>query len=193
MSTGIIQNFKPVNWEYYNVTGTYSGGVDQEKARGYGTFTGEGANAEWRLEGEWEDNCMRRGEMKMGGLYAGKRYVGEFDGDGRFRGSGKLSWVHRGWLWNGERHFDGEWERLGYALGGTAEECDGAVFRVAFEGGGGAFWHEMERAFDEKQSYRRDSNTGGTSISNLIGGVVTGASWTLLPVSPPTHRSHSAR
>jgi hypothetical protein len=164
MSTGVIQNFEPNNFSHLGLIGTFSGWVDHErKARGHGVLTGQGEYAGWRLEGEWEDRRICRGEIRMGGRYlAGWRYVGEFDECGR----GELSLP-------GGRRFDGEWEG-GCARRGTAEESDGTVYRVAFEGSYGAHWFVMERAFDGKQSFRD-------------GDRVTGASWGLLPVrsTPP--------
>ena len=72
MSTGVIRDFKPANFAYLGLSGTFSGGVDHRgKARGHGVLTGEGEHAGWRLEGEWEDTRMRRGEVRMGGGYAG--------------------------------------------------------------------------------------------------------------------------
>jgi hypothetical protein len=150
--------------------GTYRGGVDRRKARGRGLFiVEEGKYAGYRFEGEWEDNVMRRGELKT---EDGTRYVGEFSDDGRFfRGRGEL------WLRDGIRHFDGEWEEhygRGFARRGMAVDSDGAVYRVEFEGGWGAYWKKMELAFDEKQ--RRH------------GICCAGSSWTRLPV-----RTHTAR
>jgi hypothetical protein len=137
--------------------------MDRGKALGHGIFTGQGEHAGWRFEGEFEDNCMRHGEVRMGGpYYAGWRYVGDFGDNGYFRGSGELS------MGSGRR-FDGEWEE-GCARRGTAEESDGAVYRVAFEGWRGAVWSSMESSFDQKQSFRSDFDE------------VTGASWDLLPV-----------
>jgi hypothetical protein len=49
-----------------------------------------------------------------------------------------------------------------------AVDSDGAVYQVEFEGKSGAWWEEMERAFDEKQAFRS--------------GLCTGSSWTRLPV-----------
>ena len=118
------------------------------------------------VEGEWEDDVMRRGELKTAD---GMRYVGEFADDGRcFLGRSEL------WLKDGLRHFDGEWEKqggssvCGFARRGMAVDSDGAVHRVEFEGEWGAWWGYMERAFDEKQAFR------------IFG--CTSASWTLLPV-----------
>ena len=190
MSTGVIRNFKPVGFAYLRLSGTFSGGVDHEgKARGHGVLTGEGEHAGWRLEGEWEDTRMRRGEMRMGGEHAGKRYAGEFGGgiDGR----GELS-LAGGW------RFDGEWEG-GCARRGVAEESDGAVYRVAFEGRC-AWWSDMERAFDEKQSFLDDPwDRMGHALfdwkrSFHYSEFVTGASWDLLPVrASPSPRPYAAR
>jgi hypothetical protein len=173
MSTGVIPNFKPAGLiAYLGLSGTYSGEVDHEgKARGHGVLTGLSEHAGWRLEGEWEDRRMRRGEVRMGGVLAGWRYVGEFDDIGLFHGRGELS-LPRG------RRFNGEWE-AGCARRGVAEESDGVGYRVAFEGWRGAFWTDMERVFDDKQSFR---------------GFVTSASWDLLPVrSPPLPTPLAAR
>jgi hypothetical protein len=160
--------------------------VDRGKARGHGVLTvEEGDYAGYRLEGEWEHNVMRRGELKM---KDGTRYVGAFaDYGGCFRGRGEL------WLKDGVRLFDGEWEQIcgmlgyvwekhlygvGYARRGMAVDSDGAVHRVEFEGVCGAHWETMEQAFDEKQAFRRFP--------------CTGASWTRLPVRARSARGASA-
>jgi hypothetical protein len=151
--------------------GTYCGGVDRGKARGHGVFTvKKGWAAGYGLEGEWENNVIRRGNLKT---KDGRNYVGEFAKHGRcFHGHGKLL------LRDGVRYFDGEWEKhdgvfsLGCARRGMAVDSDGAVHRVVFQGGRGAWWEEMERAFDAKQSFQYGTGFRGC----------TGASWTRLPV-----------
>lgn len=155
----VIQNFN-YRFVFMIWKGTYRGAVDGGKACGHGIFTAEGKHAGFRLEGRWEDNVMRRGELKTQG---GRRYVGEFADNGSFRGRGEL------WLNDGVRHFDSEWEQHGvvcYARRGMAVDGDGTVHRVEFMGETGVHWSLMERAFDKKESFR-DYGCSSASWSQL--------------------------
>jgi hypothetical protein len=176
MSTGVIWDFSPVGWSFCSgkVKGTYRGGTKQLQAHGHGIFTGEKEYAGWRFEGEWVNNCMRHGVMEMGRPYHDKWYVGEFGEDGSFCGRGEF------WLGGSVHLFDSVWEEGGWARYGMAEESDGSVYRVTFEGRRGAFWGDMERVFAEKQNYR-----------NEIGS--TSASWVRLPVRVPPSTMRALR
>jgi hypothetical protein len=179
---GIIENFTCLcshGDSAFVVTfiGTYCGGIDRGGACGQGVFTGKGEYAGYRFKGQWENNEFRHGELKMKN---GMRYVGDFYKGRGFHGHGEL------WLKDGVRCFDGQWMMGEEGVGGSAHsgmavDSDGSVHRVKFEGYG-VEWTEMERAFNEKQSFQ-------IPYGVYFGSGCKGASWTLLPVvaEPPLH------